>query len=327
MKCEDITVENVKDAWKRVRVDVPLKTVLSKQPDDWINSSILIANKLRKSGVLQKNMMYHRNSEVMKSIYKTAREVFKNEGVPFKEDKWNPSDIFADAMFGKFDLNKKSVNGLNQSLMQLFKEKKLVGISLKKATKIVKLEVFNNGQRKEININPRFELRGGRTARASFQSSNKTTLFLGNRLALNGRFFDFHKNWAYQIDGLKAFGGRIGIGPVNFILKEYGEEQVNWQKILKNVLKEDLDNSDTKEWYRFFSQYESGTEWSYAEFLEFLNEKRSDAKGSNWVGSKIIGMYVGDRIMKSTHRDDIIYDILNYARGATKTSSVFIKAS
>ena len=85
LKCEDITVENVKDAWKRVRVDVPLKTVLSKQPDDWINSSILIANKLRKSGVLQKNMMYHRNSEVMKSIYKTAREVFKNEGVPFKK--------------------------------------------------------------------------------------------------------------------------------------------------------------------------------------------------------------------------------------------------
>ena len=59
---------------------------------------------------------------------------YKNNGFkPLKDDKWNPGDVWAieKGLDLKKEIDVSSVGALNKSIMVLFAERRLVGISLK----------------------------------------------------------------------------------------------------------------------------------------------------------------------------------------------------
>ena len=66
------------------------------------------------------------------------------DAIAFSDDKWNPGDIWAVANdFKVSELNIESVRALNLSILELFNQKRLVGISLKLVKKNAKYKEYN----------------------------------------------------------------------------------------------------------------------------------------------------------------------------------------
>ena len=134
----------LKAAYKQVDVDAKLDEILAVE-DDWFHSSYVIAERLVKDKYIIKGHQFHRNSTLMQGIYKAKNLAYKNSGQSaMKDDKWNPGDIWAcTSDFSLKDLNTDNVAALNKTILQLFVDRKLVGISLKKIEKNLKIKEFN----------------------------------------------------------------------------------------------------------------------------------------------------------------------------------------
>ena len=114
--------------------------------DEWWKSSVAIANALMGSNHVDSSMTYsfHRGDMFMDNIYKKAKEVLKagddsGKFASMDMNKWNPSDIWlSSTKVTKQTINeevskmKGGIQEFNAMLTRLRKEKKLIGVSLKK---------------------------------------------------------------------------------------------------------------------------------------------------------------------------------------------------
>jgi len=126
-------------------VDIQLSKISESLSEDWIESSILIGNQLKKDLGTGK-YIFHRGSGFVKEIEEKFKELNKAEKPkPFSNiNKWSPADIWAVKSGVIFDFSQYSTLGeWTNELKELYDKKDLVGISLKKAKGSVKAEEKN----------------------------------------------------------------------------------------------------------------------------------------------------------------------------------------
>ena len=100
---EDFTEDVLRKAAAYVDASDSVDKVIKELPEDWVESSILSAIEMYENGYIVVGMTFHRDSKLMKRIYNSAKTAFKQNGLKFTADKWNPGDIWAVAR-GKEDV-------------------------------------------------------------------------------------------------------------------------------------------------------------------------------------------------------------------------------
>ena len=218
----DISKENFEKANKLSFTDEDFAKIKNELPDDWIQSSIKGANALRKefSG---SSFEYHRGTKKVDIVENVFKAINKKERAFGDLNKWSPADIYVmDRRFDPKVLEKENtLKGLNAMMLKLIEEKKLIGVSLKKIES-------GNGKisRKNFPKDPKL-------TKATFRGTSSTLDAMDGYINWGGQkneriqFRSFGDGegltgWQGEIKGASANQGKISLGPLNFLLKEYG---------------------------------------------------------------------------------------------------------
>jgi hypothetical protein len=321
---ESFTDKVLTKAFKKVSVgSTSLKDILSID-ESWKKSSYLTAQLAIKERIIERGMTFHRDDALMKSIYTAKNTAFKNNGFrPLPDDKWNPGDIWAvDSDFNLKELSTETVEDLNNDILDLYLQKRLVGISLKKVSKGIKAV--------EKNV-----VRPPETEDYSYISSHIKSLKSGewyttksNILVFRGGWCEIRANSGFgshkvEIKGKGARGGGAAWGVMSDAAKRiYGKELPKNSKMKKDAKL--IASGDKRAVQKFTKLLQTvDKKISNAEVIEKLATlgKNSDI----WIHGKLGGLYVLELISKGGQKaNKFVTQIINYAGSSTSDSSAFI---
>ena len=293
----------------------------------WHMSAFLSAQIIIKNGYVNKNQVFHRDSNTMKKIYAMKKEAFKNSGLDIlTDDKWNPGDIWAiDKSFNvSKELPDDTVNTLNQALIKHFNDRRLVGISLKgPETKYPPpLKEFNNQYPPDAKI---YKYRGvllQGAMRGDFWSSKSGTIkFDGGEMNLkdnaNGEVVKA------EIKGKNARGGGLSWGPMSdFIQRETRKKLPPFKSGIFGKAKR-IEKGDLRAIKLFWGMYNHF--YKNDSFEDFV--KNLETKDKFWISAKLGVIYVCYIIDKIGGRtaDNIVTHFVNYAGSRSTDASVYVK--
>jgi len=328
---EDITLENFKDSERWVFADRTPEKIIENLSQTWLDSGITIANKLLTSGYLAAGNKYHRGSKFMSLLYKSAAKALKSSNKKLANDKWNPGDIWIESLGSSIsDFDTSSIAAFNDNMLTHFDDKTLVGVSLKLAKASAKIETFNRGAPPPPYNVDKFLLRGtGKTSK--FFKNTKSSIVLTNGTTFEGRAFQYMTNFAFEILGKNARGGKIGFNIIADLANTNGIKiNKNITKLSKSIFtSKKLDLKFIKEWWVLYSNVTSESTVDLEEFTSFMQTKFDSGNKNdlNWMWSKYIGTYMIDKIKSAgkPRHDMLVTDMINHAKSATSSSSVFIK--
>jgi hypothetical protein len=322
---EYYTDDILKAAFKKVDVDATIDEVLSVQ-DHWFDSSYLSAVHLIKSNYVNKSMVFHRGSTSMIQIYLAKNLAFKNSNLgKYSDDKWNPGDIWAiDKSFKLSELNTDSVRSLNQSILKLFVEKRLVGISLKLVKKSAKSKEYNVETPPDIDDHKLLKVFLQGESRGDFWSSKGGTIVydtgkLGikdnsyqgtNKVEIQGKTArGGGASWGYIVDASnQVFSGSTRIPEHKFI------------KDLSNKIAKKKDKKSIETMWTMFNYFYKNT--GRQEFDDQLA-----TKDAGWVSAKLGALYLCHSIDNNTgpKANRYITKLINYAGSKSEDSSSYVK--
>ena len=219
---EDINGVNVKKFSDKFVIDENVNIILDELPDEWIESSLLGANKLYEKFKKGK-YVFHRGSKQVDLINDIFSRVKKLEKFRMDINKWNPSDIWMISEGFDFkELSKeKTILGLNQVIQDKLEEESLIGVSLKRMVGSASISpknvfkdmkttrTYNGYEYSKKSIDAYILLSGGTKIQyRSFGAGTGLTGFQG------------------EVKGANANQGKISLGPTNMILRNHGVAQV-----------------------------------------------------------------------------------------------------
>ena len=321
------TPDILKGAAKGIDVDEKLDNML-KLEGPWFTSSYNISKLLIQKGYVKKGMKLYRGTRGMSDIYAGKDMAFKNTGFkPLKDDKWNPGDIWAiDKSFTLKDLKIANITSYNKSLLELFNNRILVGISLKGPE--VKfpppLKEFNNQVPPDVDMHKYkgVKLEADRGT-ASYWSSKSAELLYdaGSMILKDGTPGGTIKA---EIKGKNARGGGISWGPMQDYVqretrKKLPDHASGIKKIAKNI--EAGKERDIKAYYILFNHFYKNV--SYDEFKAELAKK-----DWTWISAKLAANYVAYYIDKAGGQvaNALVTHFVNYAGSKGSESAVYVKA-
>ena len=197
-------------------IDESLSSITKVMTDDWVNSSIVIANQMKKdlSGT---NYTFHRGSPFVDEIENKFKELNKAENPkPFSNlNKWSPADIYAVKNGVTFDFNQYATLGaFTNELKEFYDKKTLVGISLKKVEG-KNATVVENNITGFIRLPVKY---AGFKKMSDFFSAKDLYVYLGKeKIQMQLRTFDTASGWQGEIKGKSAAAGKIGGGVLESI--------------------------------------------------------------------------------------------------------------
>jgi hypothetical protein len=308
----DLTDENIEKAYTYSYVTSPLNECKEfiKNKKDWKYTFTSTTNTLFTyfSG---SNLSSHRESKLVKNIYNNFKKTKKLENIQLASDKWNPADIWlSDSTIKDITFNYNNINELNNKLINLFEEKKLIGVSLKKLHKNINLSINNNKK----NISSNYKIIN---LISSPNSKDSKIEFENGKITF--RTFNFSTNFAGEINGKTASHGKIGFGPLNDILK------TNKTEILPNVQDIKQQINEIKFLKDFNDCYVNITEnINYDDFLNKIKNKNIDWIISKYLSNKLLYII---KTQPVNIQNKILNEILLYSMSITDKSSIFIKIS
>jgi len=219
---KDITISNVQSFNGGFVTDEKTDRILNELPDEWIDSSILGANKLYQK-FKKGSYTFHRGSKQVDAINDIFSTVKKIENFRMDINKWNPSDIWMISEdFDFVDLSKeKTILGLNQVIQEKLDKELLIGVSLKK--------MVGNASISAKNIFR--DMKSGKTYRG-YEYSKKSIdgyILLSGGTKIQYRSFGAGTGltgFQGEVKGAQANQGKISLGPTNMILRNHGISQV-----------------------------------------------------------------------------------------------------
>jgi len=307
IKPEDITFTTISESYQYCQTTTPLDEVYKfSQNESWKQSFITSSNILY-SYVSESNYTHHRDSPLINDLYAK----YASTGVKYQSDKWNPSDVWIvkdSALDTRFS---SSIEELNNQVKDMFQNKEIIGVSLKKLGKNPKLEVKNMDK----DNKKKYQYLGYKT---TSKSKDISLLYDGGRIYF--RTFNHATNWAGEILGKTASHGKIGFGPINTILEKHNINSFRTSKHYK-ILWED---------------YELTKQIFHSLFNEFIENKSKEdidifiqEKNIDWRVSKMMGLQFLS-IIESQPKDiqnNILTEIISYASSELDESSVYLKLS
>ena len=312
----DITPNNVKKYSKLFDIDETNERILNELPDEWVESSLLGANKLFEIFKGKGKYIFHRGSKKVDKIEAAFKRVSKNENVRININKWNPSDIWmisSDFSFDFFD-KENTILGLNQVVQEKLEENILIGVSLKKIIGTAKISVKN-------------VFRDMKTCKyyAGYEYSKKSIdgyVLLTGGTKIQYRSFgsgDGLTGFQGEVKGSNANQGKISLGPTNLILKNHGQKTIP-----TNAAKRVKEEPD-----KVFAEISKGLK-KYARMTD-SDIKKIDPKiiTPKFLYSKLQVTQLLDilerKLLKSDKRNQIVEDLYLYASSQSKYSSAYYK--
>lgn len=301
--------------------DATLEKIKEKLPDDWVMSSIKIANYMKTMPIFTSNMRnfeFHRGSKTVDAINNMFLKVNRIERAFSDINKWNPADIWLMTAKGKKAVMDMSSGNKIENFMQLnkfiqeqYESKDLIGVSLKKVGSTVKSEVFNY-ERGSFDVQfSKF--------RISSTSKDGYISFTKNKSPMEIQFRSFTPvgSWQGEIKGATAAGGKIGGGVVAKIVQRVSGKSLS--SLSANTVTQMANKNDPK-----LTQ-------SIKEFASSLNVQLQgvELQSPDWKYSKYLTLELFSTInsLSATLRNKIMTEIIGYSSSATEYSSVFIKIS
>ena len=219
---KDINGINVKKFGDKFIIDENVNIILDELPDEWIESSLLGANKLYEKFKKGK-YIFHRGSKQVDLINDIFSKVKKLEKFRMDINKWNPSDIWmiSEGFDFKQLSKEKTILGLNQVIQDKLEDESLIGVSLKRmvggasisAKNVFKdmktTRTYKGYEYSKKSIDGYILLSGGTKIQyRSFGAGTGLTGFQG------------------EVKGANANQGKISLGPTNMILRNHGVTQI-----------------------------------------------------------------------------------------------------
>lgn len=326
---ESIQPSDLKAASRKVEIaGVTFEDMMSLDPS-WHYSAYWTALELIDKGYINRGMTFHRGDAVMKAVYDAKNEALKNSNMPkLSDDKWNPGDIWAVSSKSVVNnLPTGSIQELNAELVKLFKEKKLVGISLKKVLKedSIKCIVMNEEPNAEIHkfISGAMMATFAKKASEFWRSKSGVIEFDGGKadIRTSAAFASIN----FEITLKTARGGRAGWDQINQSLRKRIGKNVPTNPQLKRIA-QDLNKRGEKSRYArvFYNMVKTVHPTVTAkEFYEGLVTKRADEVHSKIGAAYVLSaLYANKRNGKS---DLVITDLVNYAGSKLDISSIYAK--
>ena len=312
----DITPDNVKKYSNLFDIDETNERILNELPDEWVESSLLGANKLFEKFRGKGKYVFHRGSSEVDKIEAAFKRVSKNENVRININKWNPSDIWMISSDFSFDFFNKenTILGLNQVVQEKLEENILIGVSLKKIIGSAKISVKN-------------VFRDMKTCKyyAGYEYSKKSIdgyVLLTGGTKIQYRSFgagDGLTGFQGEVKGSNANQGKISLGPTNLILRNHGQKTIP-----TNAAKRVREEPD-----KVFADISKGLK-KYARMtdsdIKKINPKIITPK---FLYSKLQVTQLLDilenKLLKKDKRNQIVEDLYLYASSQSKYSSAYYK--
>lgn len=338
---DDLTVENFVKAHQYCDTTIKFDGVIEKSPTEWLQSYIDTANKLFENYKMPGTMKFHRGSPFVDTIYKAKKSVHTTDAKStkpqapgsFSDDKWNPADIWMTTLTSPPKLSSTTWSELNADIQKLAKDKKLLGVSLKKVEGTPKFEVYNDSS--DLTKNYLYE--GFRLAPTG--TTGKYPPFFSSidmYMKISGKEIQFRATsgeamWQGEIKGASAAGGKIGGGNVNFFMKKHTGEEIftGSEKTILNMTREKnfFDHFYSLYTKHFKAANLQGNPVSFEEFKHFAFMKQQESAG--YLFSKYMNMRFLDIFLKQSQkvRNEIVTDFFRYASSNIDVSSYFVKIS
>jgi hypothetical protein len=320
---EFFTPSILKKAMSRIDVGKTSFDEMISMDSAWQVSAYLSAQKIIKAGYATKKHKLHRDSSAMNYIYKKAKkEAFKNSGISaLTDDKWNPGDIWAieDGVDLKKELDTSSIGALNTSLLRLFKERKVVGISLKLVKKEAKAKEYNVEGSPQ---NHKFVSGAVKTQRGTFFSNKGGTVeFSGGTMEIRpNNYLGANK---IEITGKTARGGGAGWGVIMAASKRYLNVNIPAHGSIKRIAQK-LASGKNKRSELYFYKMAKNADPSLT-FDYYMEEIRN--KDAGWFSAKLAAVMIVHYLNTNKGRkaDSFVNAIVNYAASSSDDSSAFVK--
>lgn len=307
-----------------VQSQFKIKDLYEKAGKGWIQSSITIADKVSTLYSGKYKIQQRSRSPFEKAISEAAKKFVKEAGYTMGLDKWNPADIWMTkpgsdntTVFS----NMKSILELNEYVLEQYKAKKIIGVSLKQVGQTAKVEVFNDGI-KEPNSYTGYDL--GKTGFVN--ALNGTIYFDSGSMVI--RNFGRPESVSGEINGKLAQGGKVGSGPLFNIIKSILPAFST--KTHQQISAEYTSNSKRlyKELYDKFQTLDP-IEASQIKLEDFVTQIEAKSNKMNFIISKYQVADIMTAVTKMTkkQKNQFVDKTLSYASSSTEISSVFIKVS
>ena len=320
---EFFTPSILKKAMNRIDVGKTSFDEMVSMDSAWQVSAYLSAQKIIKAGYATKKHKLHRDSSAMNYIYKKAKkEAFKNSGISaLTDDKWNPGDIWAieDGVDLKKELDTSSIGALNTSLLRLFKERKVVGISIKLVKKEAKAKEYNVEGSPQ---NHKFVSGAVKTQRGSFFSNKGGTVqFSGGTMEIRpNNYLGANK---IEIMGKTARGGGAGWGVIMAAGKRYLNVNIPAHGSIKRIAQKLASGKDKRSELYFYKMAKNAD--PSLTFDYYMEEIRN--KDAGWFSAKLAAVMIVHYLNTNKGRkaDSFVNAIVNYAASSSDDSSAFVK--
>ena len=313
----DVTMKTIQKYSNLFSIDGNVDDIRNNLPDDWIKSSVTGANALYGRFGRSGKYTFHRGDATVNRINAAFERAKATEGVRMNINKWNPSDIWmvkSDFDFKCID-EEKTLLGLNQCIQDELEHGKLIGISLKKMQSGASLSAKNVFTDMKFCKNYAGYEYSGKSIDGYIKLSGGTKIqfrSFGAGLGLTG--------FQGEVKGANANQGKIGLGPLNMILRAHGISQIPTDAASK--VRTDPDG--------VFNEIAVGLK-KYAR----LNQKQIEElkENENIVTSKFLYSKLQvtqlintlESIRTKKVRDQLVEDISLYASSQSRFSSAYYK--
>ena len=313
----DVTMKTIQKHSNLFSVDGNVDDIRNNLPDEWIKSSITGANALYNRFGRSGKYTFHRGDATVNRINAAFERAKSTEGVRMNINKWNPSDIWmvrSDYDFKCID-DEKTLLGLNQCIQDQLQQGKLIGISLKKMQSGASLSSKNVFGDMKVNKTYAGYEYSGKSIDGYIKLSGGTKIqfrSFGAGAGLTG--------FQGEVKGANANQGKIGLGPLNMILRAHGISQVS-----TNAANRVTSNPDAvfNEIALGLKKYARLSQKQIEELKE--NEKIVTPKFlySKLQITELINII--ESIANKKVRDQLVEDIYLYASSQSRFSSAYYK--
>lgn len=340
----DVTIKRLELAFASGRVNLnrntKFKDIIGLE-DTWHWSSYYVAKRLKKERYISSSYSLHRDDPIMNSIYKAKDAAFTNNKITrLNHDKWNPGDIWAvkdkklvtkEFEIKENNLNLKSVVKINNTVAKAFKDKTIIGISLKQVTDERKMKL--------VTINDKlFRTNQIKHIFTSVKIAGAKTMFSmqGGHMIINGtKVIDVRPaaaNGALNMEAIikGARGGRAGQtaqmdASKNFL--DYTHPDNKAQKLEDRRIK-DKDSIEIDKFWKMVDTIQKSSLCSDTPIDEATFRAELNNQDINVIHAKKATCHIFLGIVKANkkQRDDFVDYIGNYMESTLSESSVYLKA-
>jgi hypothetical protein len=306
----DYTASTFRKVTKYFDIDDKLDRIINDLPEDWRNSSIVIADAIENK-FRTKRYKFHRGSRWVDRLENHWKKLNKVEKEFSNLNKWSPADIYMVTAKGEnIDLTQAStLVELNGMMLDAYMSGDIIGVSLKKVGRTARLDPKNIDKSRKS-----YEYTGWTSGKKGFFLSNDIYIrYDGGEI----QFRTFGSTWQGEIKGQFANQGKISGGPIASIMKRHTGIDFIPQKELAQRTEANVKKFLT------FHNYIEGKNMSQEEFVQQLSQKDDTFFTSMIMGSQFLYHFLKQNDDK---KRDIVSAILGYAASESEMSGPYLKA-